>query len=68
MNSIDTAAQLAKLKEIIFNSPEAEHAKIDFIREELSTGRYRINSKLIADKMLEFTPVAKTTKTEVELA
>ncbi len=53
----DTDNQLNKLKSLIFDTPIAEHMKIQLIKEELSTGRYQINSNHIADKLLEFAPV-----------
>ncbi len=49
--------EMAKLKAIIFNTPEAEHAKLQLIKEELLTGRYQINSCHIASKLVEFAPV-----------
>ena len=52
----DIAKQMAALKAIIFNTPETNHIKIQFIKEELSTGRYQIHSHHIAAKLLEFAP------------
>ena len=56
-------SEIAKLKAIIFDTPEAEHAKIQLIKEEISAGRYQINSCHMADKLLEFVPVIE----EVEM-
>ena len=50
-------SEIAKLKAIIFDTPEAEHVKIQMIKEEISTGRYQINSHHIADKLMEFIPI-----------
>ncbi len=52
-------SDMTKLKAIVFDTPEAELAKIQLIKEELSTGRYKINSTQIADKLLEFALVAE---------
>ena len=59
----DVATQMAELKAIIFNTPESEHAKLQLIKDELLSGRYQINSKHVADKLLEYAPVIE----EVEL-
>ena len=50
-------SDMIKLKTIIFDTPEAEHVKIQMIKEEISTGRYQINSHHIADKLMEFIPI-----------
>ncbi len=49
-------SEMAKLKAIIFDTPEAEHAKLQLIKEEISVGRYQINSKHIAEKLVEYAP------------
>ncbi len=51
----DTAKQMAELKAIIFDTPDTNQTKIQFIKEELSAGRYQIHSKHIASKLLEYT-------------
>ena len=48
-----------KLKAILFDTPESEQAKIQLIKEELSTGRYQMNSHHIAEKLVEFSPLAE---------
>ncbi len=53
-----------QLKSLIFDTSIAEQMKIQMIKEELSTGRYQINSHHIADKLLEFAPVLE----EMEMA
>lgn len=53
----DTAKQLEELKALIFKSPETNHTKIEFIKEELHAGRYEINSNTIAAKLTEYAEV-----------
>lgn len=60
----DTDNQLAKLKALIFDTPEAEHMKLQLIKEELATSRYQINSNHIAEKLLEYAPIRE----EMEMA
>ncbi len=55
INFDDTSKQMAELKAMIFNTPETNQTKIQFIKEELSAGRYQIRSHLIAEKLLEHT-------------
>ena len=55
--------ELIKLQTVLFDTPEAEQAKIQMIKEELLLGRYRINSYQIANKLLEFSPIME----EVEM-
>ncbi len=50
----DTAKQLEALKALIFNVTETNETKIQFIKEELSEGRYQIHSNRIAEKLLEY--------------
>lgn len=56
--------EMIKLHAMIFDAPESEHAKIQLIKEALSTGTYQVNSHHIADKLLEFAPIAE----EIEMA
>ena len=63
--SLDThtiACSIAALKAIIFDMPAANQAKIEFIKEELSAGRYQINTTHIASKLLEYAPVREETE------
>lgn len=53
----DTENQLARLKALIFDTPEAEHIKIQLIKDELENGRYEINANHIAAKLLEYARV-----------
>ena len=65
--SVDThkmACSIAALKAIIFDTPEANQAKIEFIKEALSEGPYQINASHIASKLLEYAPVIE----EAEMA
>ena len=60
----DTAKQMTALKAIIFDTPETNQTKIEFIKEELTAGRYEIHSQTIAAKLLEYAPVVE----EAEIA
>lgn len=42
------------LKAIIFSEPIINQAKIQFLKEELTTNRYKINSQRIAEKLTEY--------------
>lgn len=55
---------ITHLKAIIFDTPDAEHAKIQLIKNELLNGSYQINSLHIADKLLAYAPVVE----EMEMA
>jgi flagellar biosynthesis anti-sigma factor FlgM len=54
INFDDTAKQMAELKAIIFDTPDTNETKIQFIKEELSAGRYQIHSNRIATKLMEY--------------
>lgn len=51
VNLSGTSKQLSELKESISNAPEVNKARIEFLKEELATGRYRIVSDQIATRM-----------------
>ncbi|GGI77466.1 flagellar biosynthesis anti-sigma factor FlgM [Legionella impletisoli] len=51
--SLEPSKQIEALKELIFNGPDINQAKIDFIKEEIAAGRYQSEAKNIALKMLE---------------
>lgn len=53
LNAHNTEKQVAELKAIIFDTPISNDTKIQFIKEELATGRYVIHTEHIADKLLE---------------
>ena len=59
-----TTNHMAILNAVILDTPEANFAKIQLIKEELSAGRYVINANNIAAKLLAFAPVIE----EVEMA
>ncbi len=63
-NMLNPLDDLNKLKTILFNTPEAEHAKLELIKEEIATGQYQINHHNIAEKLLEFASVPE----ELEIA
>ena len=54
LNFDDTVKQMDTLKAILFNTSELNQTNIPFIKEELSAGRYKIHSHLIADKLMEY--------------
>ena len=64
INFDDTAKQMAELKAMIFDTPDTNQTKIQFIKEELSADRYQIHSNHIAAKLMEY---AETTD-QVEIA
>lgn len=41
------------LKEMIFHTPLTDETKIQFLKEELSAGRYQIQSQSLASKLIE---------------
>ncbi|CDZ79046.1 flagellar biosynthesis anti-sigma factor FlgM [Legionella massiliensis] len=47
----DTSKQMNALKEFIQNIPDVNKARIEFLKEELASGRYRILSDQVAAKM-----------------
>jgi flagellar biosynthesis anti-sigma factor FlgM len=51
--ALEPSKQMESLKELIFNSPDTRHAKIDFIKNEIDTGRYQIEPENIATKIME---------------
>ena len=48
-----TAKHIEALKQAIFDAPNTNQAKIDFIKNEITSGRYVINSDQIANKLME---------------
>ncbi len=51
---ISDTKQLIALKELIFNAPNSNQAKIQFIKEEIAAGRYQTDSNLITAKLMEY--------------
>lgn len=49
----EVGKQLETLKRLIFNSTESKQAHIEFIKEEVATGKYQIYSEKIAAKLME---------------
>lgn len=60
----DTTKQMEALKAMIFNASDLNETRLQFIKDEIETGRYQIQSSKIAEKLTEHTP--KTTR-EVDL-
>lgn len=60
----DIAEQMAALKATIFNSQESHAMKIEFIKEELLTGRYQIHGQRIAMGLLEYAQIKGTSEVE----
>lgn len=52
-----TANHMAILNAAILETPEANIAKIQLIKEELASGRYQVNHAHIAAKLTEYAPV-----------
>ena len=55
---------LSTLKTLIFDTPEAIQTKIQFIKEEIASNRYEVNSQHIAAKLVEHVSLAE----ELEIA
>lgn len=56
-NSFDlseSGRQLAALKDLVFNTPDINHAHVQVVKEALEAERYQIRSHLIAEKLLEY--------------
>lgn len=49
----NTAKQIEALKQAILDAPDTNQAKINFIKNEITSGRYIINSDQIANKLVE---------------
>ncbi len=47
-----TAQELQKMRDEVAASPEQRQQLVDRLREEIASGRYRIDGTLIADKIL----------------
>jgi anti-sigma28 factor (negative regulator of flagellin synthesis) len=43
----------SSLKDMLFKTPMTDEAKIQFLKDELSQGRYEIQSHTLAEKLLE---------------
>ena len=54
LNFTDSARQLEELKSLIFNTPDLNEGKIELLKEEIASGRYEVQSKMIAKKLVEF--------------
>ena len=51
--NIEPVEELEALKSMIFDSPDINRAKIDFFKDEISSGRYEIEPLNIATKLTE---------------
>jgi anti-sigma28 factor (negative regulator of flagellin synthesis) len=49
----DSSDPIKALNNLLFNVPLTDEAKIQFIKEELSNGRYQIQSQSLAAKLME---------------
>lgn len=54
LNFKESSRQLDELKSLIFNSPDFNEGKIESLKEEIANGRYEVQSKTIAKKLVEF--------------
>ena len=57
LNLDESMKQMAVLKEIIDNASDTDSAKIAFVKDELSAGRYQIQNYRIAARLLEHAPI-----------
>lgn len=53
LNLNDVSQQIEKLKENIFSGQENDGARIQFIKDEIASGRYQIYEEQIASKLIE---------------
>ena len=49
----DVSHQMETLKKSLFNTSLTYEAKLELLKEELSSGRYEIQSQSLANKLLE---------------
>ncbi len=61
----DTAKKIQALEELIYSEPEINHAKIEFLKEEISTGRYEINDLKIAKRLAEYSATSKESECSI---
>ena len=59
----DIEHHMQTIKALLFDAPDTNLAKIQFFKEELTAGRYDIDSRRIAEKILEFTATKKVPET-----
>lgn len=52
VNLSDAPQKLDALKKIIADAPDSNRARVEFLKAELSAGRYQINCQQIAQQML----------------
>lgn len=52
VNLSTISKQVANLKEFISSAPEIDNERVEFLKDELASGRYQMNSRQIATKML----------------
>lgn len=64
LNLLDAVKLVETLKTILFNAPDRDQTKIDFFKDELSTGRYKVDPHQIARQLLEHVQV----RIEAEMA
>lgn len=57
LNLMDAVKLLDTLKAILFNASDRDQSKIDFFKNELSTGRYEVHPQQIAYQLLEDLPL-----------
>lgn len=48
----DDYHHLSDLSSLIFDAPDVNHARVEFLKREISSGRYQIASNQIAMRML----------------
>ena len=59
----DSVFELAELSAMLFDTRDAINTKVDLIKQEISAGRYRVNSAHIATKLLAFAREEETLET-----
>lgn len=51
VNLSDAARQIAALKDYVMKLPEINRARVEFLKQEISSGDYKMSSNIIAAKM-----------------
>ena len=54
---------LSNLKTMLFDTQAANIAKIQLIKDEITSNRYQMNSQNIAGKLLEYAPLTEEMET-----
>ncbi len=51
--STEISSAMKALTDMLFHAPLTDETKIQFLKEELSSGRYNVQSQSLAEKLME---------------